>query len=1059
MFFNKLLKNIGRLCVLGVIVAGPWRNGAFEPLYLRVLIYLTIASAALALLALWTTPTRERKYNSYWASILISIPLLLGVVLGVLQITPLPDSILMKLSPHIVEMREALFPPESTLDLKTIHGENGSSLLEEEAANLVELGEKTHAFNGQVIPYDEGEPTDVSRSLLIDAAVENTFLPKDEREKLTEWGHMISVSPVLTRQVLPMFWTALTLFLSTSLLFNTSASRIVLFKTVVFTGLIFALACVALKANPGFLDCEKYNYWWLTDGQGNNEARIGFGSYINKNAAGGYLVLCFCACLFFVAREFMTVARVVNKELNGRRHEMMDSREEFAYERPSDPLWKVVLGCFFEIFNRRFSFWIGVLGFLYAAILASLSRGASVAATCSLLWMFIFVSCRKETRRFWFVPLITFVIAVSSLVGVSMYEKVDERMTTLVEADELGKTDIDRDLRWENWEGAIKGSQDYYWLGAGLGTYYVADYHYDRATSKGSLFKYAENSFVQTLLELGRVGAALFILTYILLFLLIGRFLTGRHSVETIAFAISGTSLLVGQLISSSLDFGIYLPANLFLFALLCGSCAGRQNKRLFDTLIKDSRDKEKSAGAFRKMKRLERIERLGLLLFSLLLLTTTAIGSAPALRENADYNKRRNLLRDADVPEERLREMNPRTLDRLIKDLRDFTLYRDDSNDVRGALANLEINRFRLHYGAFLKENQPDASPQRIWEQTQPERFLTFFLDNQWSGLRIPTERTRNNTFILESFPNVVADILASRRIMPLNARIYPSLIAILPLCSDLSWDEECELAELHLRRAASLGPFDCDNLLVSGYRLGSFKLWNLERHFLRKTAENNSQFTPEILKVLGDSMPESVLKVVLQEAVPNDPRALYLATVSLSERKETHVYKEIEQKARKFFSEAPEEERDSLFYFWSGRFYNSMNEYALAEEALAKSLELEPINDDAFFLRVQILCDHSSILQKDEECVKMLEEYCKSHRGQKSWKASDYLEKARKNLKRNDARKRARARIREEQEQDERIKSEVHAGRDASTDAADKTPDSIVSPDNGSVGSTPSP
>lgn len=1032
MLLNNILKNTGRLCVLGVIVAGPWRNGAFEPLYLRALIFLTIASAVLALATLWTTPSRERKLNSYWSTILIAVPLLLGLGLGVIQAVPLSDSVLAKFSPRILEMRELILPPETTLDLDAIHDENGSALFREESAGLAELSEKTRVFNGLVIPYDDDESPDFAESLLIDAAVENTFLPKDKRGLLEEWGHTISVSPVLTRQILPMFWAAFLLFLSSSVLFNTPASRIVLFKTVVFTGFVFALACVALKANPDSLDCEKYNYWWLTDAQSLTVTEgSSFGTYVNKNAAGGYLVLCFCICLFFVAHEFMSVARMMNKE---RRHEPLKEGEDSIYEKTREPLWKVILGDFFELFNRRLAFWLGVLGFLYAAILASLSRGASVAATLALLWMFIFVSGRKETRRFWYVPLATFVVAVASLVGVCMYDNVDERMSTMIEEDVQGQTAIERDSRWKNWEGALEGSRDYPWFGSGLGTYRIADYPYDKATSRGVIFRYAENSFVQTLLEMGRVGAILFILVYVLLLGVLGRFLNGSHSVETTAFAIAGTSLLVGQIISSSVDFGIYLPANLFLFSLLCGACVGRQNRHLFESLNKASLDRGKATNAFRKINGLERSERLGLLVFSIILLATTALGVAPALRENADYNARRNLLKRVDIPEERFCDMAPSSIDGLIRDLRNFTLHRDDSEDVRGALAKLEIVRFRLQYGAFLKENQQDASPERIWEQTQPERFLTFFLDSQWSGLRIPTERTRNNSFILESFPEAVADLLAARRILPLNARNYSSLLALLPLCSDMTWEEERELAELYMRRAASLGPFDCNNLLVSGYRLGAFKLWGLEQRFLRKTAENNPQYSPEILKILGDSMPDTVLKSILQEAVPDDPQGLCLATVSLFGRKETHVYKAMEQKARKYFTEAPDEERDAYFYFWAGRFYSSMKEYELAQEMLGKAYELDSTNDDAFFLRAQILCDHSSLLEKDKECVEMLEEYCKSHRGQKNWRASELLEKARTNLKRNNAREDARARILKEREQDERIKKEIREERNMS-------------------------
>ena len=62
------------------------------------------------------------------------------------------------------------------------------------------------------------------------------------------------------------------------------------------------------------------------------------------------------------------------------------------------------------------------------------------------------------------------------------------------------------------------------------------------------------------------------------------------------------------------------------------------------------------------------------------------------------------------------------------------------------------------------------------------------------------------------------------------------------------------------------------------------------------------------------------------------------------------------------------------------------------------------------------------------------MLEEYCNSHRGQKNWRASELLEKARTNLKRNNAREDARARILKEREQDERIKKEIREERNMS-------------------------
>ena len=114
-----------------------------------------------------------------------------------------------------------------------------------------------------------------------------------------------------------------------------------------------------------------------------------------------------------------------------------------------------------------------------------------------------------------------------------------------------------------------------------------------------------------------------------------------------------------------------------------------------------------------------------------------------------------------------------------------------------------------------------------------------------------------------------------------------------------------------------------------------------------------------------------QNILKDIIQEAVPNDPQGLYLATVSLLERKETHVYKAMEQKARKYFSETPEEERDARFYFWAGRFYDSMSEYDLAQEALGKSLELDPENDAAYESNLARYVDQLEALDEEYQAA----------------------------------------------------------------------------------------
>ena len=1017
---NGILKNLGRLCILATIVAGPWRNGAFEPQYLRGLIYLTIASSFFALLSLWTTPSRVRKLNSYWPAIWLSVPLLLGLSLGVLQVIPFSEATLEKLSPHIVEMKRLMIPPKTELTLEMIHGEDGEALLAEKASDLSNLAESERLFNERVFPYEEDDKVDVAKALAIDSAIDNSFLTPDKKGKLTDWGQTISVYSAETRQFLPMFWTGLILFLSSSVLFNTSESRRVLFKTVIFTGLVLALVCISLKANPSLFDFEKYDYWWLSDDKDS------YGPYINKNAAAGYLVLCFGACLYYVAREFMTSSHSMCQELEERRREKSENQKETIYKRFDEPLWKVVLGDVFELFNRRLSFWLGVLGLLYASILASMSRGASVSATVILVVAILLMTIRKESRRFWYVPLTTFIIAFAALISVSMYKNVDARMSTLIEEDERGNTAVGRDLRWENWRAALETSKDYPWIGSGLGSYRFANFRNDKAKQFDRLFFYAENSFIQTLLEMGRLGLALLTLEYLGLFIAVGRFLKGRHSVDTTALAISAIAIILGQIFTSSVDFGIYLPANLFLFAVLCGASIGRQNKRLFENLAVASSNREKAKDAVRENMRLTRLERLGLGVFSFILLATT-LCCFPALRENADYIVRRNLLRASEISEDKLPHMSVASIDRRIKELSDFVARRDDSYEVRNALANLRLLRFRLQYADFLRQRRPEDSPEKLWNDALPELYLFFFLDNQWRGLKIPTEAVRKNNFITETYPDVVTDLLASRRIFPINTTIYSALLGTLPLASDMSWEEERELADMYARRTAVLGPYDAKRLLRAGCLLGGYKMWSLQKRVFRKTLDNNSTYAPIVLQAMGESMSTPVLVSGVEEVLPDNPRMLCKSVNSLLYMKETPLFRALVQRTEKYFSEVADDGRDSAFYYWYGYFHYMLGEYETAQEALAKSYELDNTNDDSFFLRAQILCDHSSVLMMDEECVKVLKEYCESHHGQKLWQASELLEKAQTNLKKNVARLEARRHIREERESDERIKKKI--------------------------------
>ncbi len=576
---NRFLRLAGQFCVLFLIVIGPWRNGGSEPSVLRWFLYLTAAIGVLALLSLWTTPTRERQKFSYFPTIAISIPCFLGLALCCLQLRPLSDETLGALSPHTLELKKVLLPKNLNVSLSELSAFDGDDSLRESLNSFGEL-ETNREFLGKTFPWNESETFDLERALILDQALENELLSSNDLDRDSTWGRCISVYPLATRQSLPLFWGALVLLFSVSVLFNTSESRRILFKTVLFTGLLFALLCIAKNSNPKAIHSGFFSKIWdkyLIDGR--------YGTYVNKNAAGGYLALIVSTCAFLIVREFLQSVFWVNKERKERKEEERLAKSESVYDIKSESRWKVALGDLFDLFNRRLFFWLVVLAVLLATVFMSMSRGASVSSSAALALCCVLVLGKKDVWRYWyvFVPAVIFSIGVIS--AYNMEQKVDKRMSTLVDKDESGKTALEGNARWKNWQGALESSKDYRLFGSGLGTYFLSNRPNDVAMKNGYLFYYAENVFIQTLLEMGWIGLGLLILEYVLLFLILGRFLFGSHGNDAFSLSVGALTLVTAQVFAACADFGNYLPANLFLFVILCACVLGRQNLKMWDNL------------------------------------------------------------------------------------------------------------------------------------------------------------------------------------------------------------------------------------------------------------------------------------------------------------------------------------------------------------------------------------------------------------------------------------------------------------------------------------------
>lgn len=1015
------------------LVVAPWANAGADPKNFRILLILTLASGIFAFVSLWTTPRRVRRTNSYAGTLATAVPLALGLALVVGQIVPLSDATLERVSPRVLELKAELLPPDGAdvppLEAFADPEFRASDFLEpeREAALRKTLGEP--------VPFDEAAPLDLQSAAAVDAAVEKAFLPDDAPAR-NAWGRTISLYPLATKERLLHFGAAAIFFLAAAILFDTSGSRRFLWRTVALNGLAVALFCLAGRANPAIFENETIRAW-LSETR--LETSRGYGMFVNKNNAAGYLVLCLAAAIGPTVSAFLKTARSLDKERVDRKRERAEEKRwEDVCKTRREAAWKRILGDFFDLFDRRFVAWSCVAGSIFAAILASLSRGGSVASLAALTAVLIVLAVRKEGRRYWPAVAATAAVALAFVAWTGLTQKVDARMSTLVEEDvETGETAVESDARWANWEGAAATGRDYPWFGSGLGTYYLANYRNDEALKYGSLFYYAENSWIQTRVEMGRVGSFLFVATYLTLLFFIGRSLVGRRSLETLATGGVGLCLIIGQLTASLGDFGIYLPSNLLLFAALCGSCVARKDVRRWEKReaaqanAKDAATRER---AVREIRRATRREFVGAAALSALLLAGL-FGGRWALAENADAVERVRLATEATIPDAEIPHLAADSLDARIAALRSFVERRDDSYETRAKIAYLELLKFRVRYMETLRAAEPTWTDEILWERTHPIYWAAELRRYRRAGLEKAAGAIRANEAIVESFPKILAEWTAARRICPLETAAHLKIAETLAAATPIVWAREREAVELAARRCAASAPFDARLLFNAGRELFRVDLETLWPRFWRLSAENSAKRWAEILQAIELGVPKSKQAAIVAETTPDNVRTARIGlTKFYGKRADSPIYDALNARCAELFETTPEAERDAAFYL-DRAFFNKYNEnYEAAEADFRKRLELQPGSVVAELQLAILLCEQTRLLQKDEECVKLLRRIRGISSGSLRRQAESWLKRAERNL----ARGQARAEMAEKERREAGGETDESINREKSDDSA---------------------
>ena len=306
-------------------------------------------------------------------------------------------------------------------------------------------------------------------------------------------------------------------------------------------------------------------FWQIPLTQGG----VPFGPFVNRNNAGGYLLICFgCALglftLLMLKRAHDGPVPIISKEI---------------------PFWRQ--------FKQQSLYFVSQLTagkvatllaivFIAVGIISSLSRGAVLGLLSggAVTLLVYGMARRPKNIGVVIVPLLAAIIALSTWVGfsdqlVSRFEKINvENLPS-------------NSLRFRNWRDTWQSVGDMGLLGSGLGSYRSVHRLY-RSDLEDRVFYHAENQYYQTLVEVGWPGLVIYLAAWGMAIYCVLLLLFRGKTPSTVAAGVTGIFVLGSQAVASFFDFGLYIPANMIAAAAVMGVVC-------FQAHIMPSRHKMKS--------------------------------------------------------------------------------------------------------------------------------------------------------------------------------------------------------------------------------------------------------------------------------------------------------------------------------------------------------------------------------------------------------------------------------------------------------------------------------
>ncbi len=644
-----------------------------------------------------------------------------------------------------------------------------------------------------------------------------------------------------------------------------------------------------------------------------------FASFINKNNAAGYLLVCLAAaigCAIWAAHRHQEVRVYEGKHRRGHRKSNGVGDALLAQLAQLDTLALVAYG---------------TVAMILTAVLASMSRGGWIALAGASIVTFTvaLLSRRRASVLVALGPAVIVGIGALSLIGLS--DAFEKRIDTLFDERVVSEARI------PHWKDGVKVVPDFWKAGSGLGTYrFVYPPYQDRLDN--AWYLHAENQYLETAVEAGVAGLVLLGLMIVA----VGSsswFLVRRASTPAgYALGFAGIFALTSQVIHAVADFALFIPSVTVLFAVMCGSVCG-----------------EAAAVAEETKRRLFALTPSRAIsaacLSALLVLSVFGIAESgcKAMAEAALESPRPDV---ESIPD-------PAEVESSIADLQDGLRWRPDDAELHAQLAGAYILQGRLAMldplAEIVRQRQsvaelPEATMQEIWKRTQPTVLHGRAWDLLLSGHRQGFEELRAEDPLRTSFRTAVAHLEMSREYCPLLPWTHLRLAEVGFVRDSSDWDQKDVARARRLAPAESKVQFLCGLLDLNAGRIETAaKSW---KHALTL---NKSHF-PQIMRTEESRLPLSPDKFVV-EVLPDDP--MYL--IELGQRYQRRGRKGAEL-ARSLGQRAIELASDDSLPEWDRAYVRGYGakltgDYQLAAESLTAAVKLRPKDFQTRFFLAELL------------------------------------------------------------------------------------------------------